>query len=507
MRQGHRPFAAALRRRPVLEVELLERRLVPSAVPRPDHVVIVIEENHSYSEIIGSPAAPYINSLAQQGALITNSLAVMHPSEPNYLDLFSGSNQGVTDDSVPHSFSAPNLASELLSAGFSFGGYSESLPYPGFTGGSFANAYFAKHNPWVAFTNVPAADNMPFTSYFPSNYAQLPTVSIVVPNIYDDMHSGPIQQGDAWLRVNLDGYVQWARSNNSLLIVTWDEDDSSAGNHIPTLFVGPMVTPGPYGLTINHIDLLRTLEDMYGLPYAGATPNATPVTYIWQAANEKFVQALYNDFLGRSGGLPELDSWAAALPYIGRAGVAQGIKHSPEAYTRVVDSFYLQFLGRPADAGGEQGWVGFLEQGGTEEQLAAGFLSSPEYANRANELFGSADPRANFIQSLYSLLLNRTAGSDEVNHWLPILSQVGTVAVVRGFVFSTEFRNAAVRSLYGDPSLQPLPWEPFLPNLLHRFVPPRQDEISGWVNTGQDLHLLEVGFAGSEEYFASAQIR
>ena len=81
------------------------------------------------------------------------------------------------------------------------------------------------------------------------------------------------------------------------------------------------------------------------------------------------------------------------------------------------------------------------------------------------------------------------------------------MAVVRGFVFSTEFRNAAVRSLYGDPSLQPLPWEPFLPNLLHRFVPPRQDEISGWVNTGQDLHLLEVGFAGSEEYFASAQIR
>ena len=128
----------------------------------------------------------------------------MHPSEPNYLDLFSGSNQGVTDDSVPHSFSAPNLASELLSAGFSFGGYSESLPYPGFTGGSFANAYFAKHNPWVAFTNVPAADNMPFTGYFPSNYAQLPTVSIVVPNIYDDMHSGPIQQGDAWLRANPD---------------------------------------------------------------------------------------------------------------------------------------------------------------------------------------------------------------------------------------------------------------------------------------------------------------
>jgi hypothetical protein len=87
------------------------------------------------------------------------------------------------------------------------------------------------------------------------------------------------------------------------------------------------------------------------------------------------------------------------------------------------------------------------------------------------------------------------------------LSKVGKMAVVRGFVFSTEFRSAAVRSLYGDPSLQPLPWEPFLPNLLHRFTPPGQGEISGWVNTGQDLQLMEVGFAGSEEYFASAQIR
>ena len=65
-----------------------------NGVPRPDHVVIVIEENHSYSEIIGSSAAPYINSLAAQGALFTQSHATTHPSQPNYLHLFSGSNQG-----------------------------------------------------------------------------------------------------------------------------------------------------------------------------------------------------------------------------------------------------------------------------------------------------------------------------------------------------------------------------------------------------------------------------
>src|SRR5438445_12766885 len=92
--------------RPVLEP--LEDRAVPTStisLPTPSHVVIVIEENHSFADIIGSPSAPYINSLAQQGALMTQSFAVEHPSQPNYLDLFSGSNQGVTDNSVPHTFS------------------------------------------------------------------------------------------------------------------------------------------------------------------------------------------------------------------------------------------------------------------------------------------------------------------------------------------------------------------------------------------------------------------
>ncbi len=85
------------------------RAPVAKGVPRPDHVVIVIEENHSYSEIIGSSSAPYINSLAAQGALFTQSYAITHPSQPNYLDLFSGSNQGVTDDSCPHYFMTANL--------------------------------------------------------------------------------------------------------------------------------------------------------------------------------------------------------------------------------------------------------------------------------------------------------------------------------------------------------------------------------------------------------------
>ncbi len=95
-----------------------------TAIPHPSHVVLVIEENHSYSDIIGSSSAPYINSLAQQGALFTSSFAITHPSEPNYLALFSGSTQGLSDDSCPHTFSGPDLGGELIAASDTFSGYS-----------------------------------------------------------------------------------------------------------------------------------------------------------------------------------------------------------------------------------------------------------------------------------------------------------------------------------------------------------------------------------------------
>jgi hypothetical protein len=250
------------------------------AIPRPNHVVIVVEENHSYNEIIGNPSAPYINSLAKQGANFTASFGVEHPSQPNYLDLFSGSNQGVTDDSCPHTFSTANLGSNLLAAGFTFGGYSEDMPSVGYTGCNY-NKYYRKHNPWVNFTNIPSSTNMPFTS-FPSNFNNLPTISFVIPNQNNDMHDGSISQADTWLKQHLDSYVQWAKTNNSLLIVTWDEDDHTLNNQIPTIFVGPMVKPGNYYEQINHFNVLRTLEDMYGLPYVGKSSTATPITDIWQ---------------------------------------------------------------------------------------------------------------------------------------------------------------------------------------------------------------------------------
>lgn len=246
----------------------------------PDHVVIVLEENHSYSEIIGSSAAPYINSLATQGALLTQSFAIAHPSQPNYLALFSGSTQGITDDSCPHTFSGSTLETELLAAGKTFAAYSEGLPQ---TGSSVCSAgeYARKHSPWSDFSQDNANNSRPFTS-FPSDFSKLPLVSFVIPDLDNDMHDGTIQQADAWLQTNLSAYVSWAINNNSLLIVTWDEDDGSENNHVPTIFVGEATKGGQYSETINHYSVLRTIENFYGLPALANAANATPITDIWK---------------------------------------------------------------------------------------------------------------------------------------------------------------------------------------------------------------------------------
>jgi len=246
----------------------------------PSHVVIVMEENHAYQDIIGSPLAPYINSLAHSGASFTNSFAISHPSLPNYLALFSGSDEGVTDDFCPRTFSKPTLESELIDAGKTFGGYSEGLP----SAGSLVckqDDYARKHAPWTYFANAPAANNLPFSN-FPQNYDQLPTISWVIPNLIDDMHDGTIQEADNWLKANLSGYAEWAQTHNSLLIITWDEDDKDHGNQIPTIFVGGVIKQGQYAEKINHYSVLRTLEDMYSLPRLGASAGAKPITDVWK---------------------------------------------------------------------------------------------------------------------------------------------------------------------------------------------------------------------------------
>jgi acid phosphatase len=254
-----------------------------AAVPTPAHIVIVVEENRSQSNIIGNKAAPFINQLAAHGAMMAQSFAEVHPSEPNYYALFAG-NTLVKENVCPvNAGDAPNLGSQLLAAGYTFAGFAESLPAPG-SAECRAGKYARKHVPWASFTNIPNSRSLPFSAFpAPSNYAGLPTVSMVIPNLDNDMHDGSIAQGDQWLYQNLSQYASWARANNSLLILTWDEDDNTARNQIPTVFYGANVRPGSYDEPISHYNVLSTLEQMYGLPKLGYATRAPAITDIWGA--------------------------------------------------------------------------------------------------------------------------------------------------------------------------------------------------------------------------------
>jgi phosphatidylinositol-3-phosphatase len=279
----------------------------PSRLPKYDHIVIVVEENKDYTDIIGNDSAPYINELRQQGANFTQMYAEEHNSEGNYFWLFCGSNLGVGfDDRIPTElFLDSNLGQQLIDHKKSFKGYSEDLPSIGSSIGVVTKnkeqIYGRKHVPWVSFANLPQGttpvDSCNLTwKDFPANFNNLPTVSFVIPNLQNDMHNGSfvssIKRGDEWLKKNIDPYYQWAKTHNSLLIVTFDEcnnltvmtglTDPAAipntdegvvrQNRIVTIFAGARIKPGDYreDKGVTHVNILRTLEAMYGLPKSGA---------------------------------------------------------------------------------------------------------------------------------------------------------------------------------------------------------------------------------------------
>ncbi|WP_439943582.1 alkaline phosphatase family protein [Streptomyces sp. BBFR115] len=254
-----------------------------TGVPTPDHVVVVVFENHAYNQVIDSSSAPYLNSLKSGGANLTQSYAETHPSQPNYFALFSGSTQGVTDDScyTPGFSSAANLASEQLAAGRTWASYNETLPSQGSTTCS-SGKYARKHNPWFGFGNVPTSSAKTFAQ-FPTDYSALPQLSFVIPNLCSDMHDCSVSTGDTWLKNNLGAYATWAKTHNSLLVVTFDEDNRLSGNRIPTVLYGQPVAAGTTSsTTYNHYDLLRTLEDTQRLTtHAGNAANAHDITGIW----------------------------------------------------------------------------------------------------------------------------------------------------------------------------------------------------------------------------------
>ena len=273
------------------------------------HVMVIMMENESSTDIFNTGDAPNTTALAQDYGLATNSYSIGHPSEPNYLEMISGSNWGVTADDTPAqaaiSSSVPTLANQLETAGISWRGYLESMPSAGYTGGDTGgpdayggNYYFQHHNPFVYFpavTSLADFDNnvVPLTSV-PGITSDLdasnaPDFVWVTPNTTDDMHDGPALPdgatvptvGDAWL-ANFVGNIQsttWYAAGGKI-VVQWDESGENSvaglgtageggGGQIPTLVISAALQSAPQqdSTPVNTAGVLHSVEQIYGLSY------------------------------------------------------------------------------------------------------------------------------------------------------------------------------------------------------------------------------------------------
>jgi acid phosphatase len=238
-------------------------------------VVVVVEENHGYSSVIGSSAMPYLNSLATQYGLATQYYADTHPSIGNYFMMTAG--QIITNnDSYSSTVSADNIVRHLLTGGKTWKSYAESIPSAGYTGGD-TGLYARKHNPLSFFSDVVNSsvqkmNLVPFTQFTADlNANQLPDYSFVVPNLQNDAHDGTLNQADAWLQTNIAPLIANPQfQKNGLLIIVFDEaedtDAAHGGGHIALVAIGPAVKHGFQSPTLyQHENLLKTVAAYLGI--------------------------------------------------------------------------------------------------------------------------------------------------------------------------------------------------------------------------------------------------
>jgi phosphatidylinositol-3-phosphatase len=237
------------------------------------HIVWIVMENKAYDQIIGNPAAPYENDLAERCGLATAYRAVAHPSLPNYIALTSGATQGIVDDDPPsvHPLASPSIFSQL---GSDWKSLQESMPNPCDLGSS--GTYAVKHNPAAYFTKIRRVCGSRDVPLGPSPDLSA-KFTLLTPNLCHDMHDCPVETGDRWLTTFLPKVLaspEYAEGSTAVF-VTYDEDDGSADNHVATLVIAPPVPAGARSpVPFTHYSLLRTTEELLGLSTLGAAREA-----------------------------------------------------------------------------------------------------------------------------------------------------------------------------------------------------------------------------------------
>jgi acid phosphatase len=258
----------------------------PLSVPASNHVFLLVEENHRYSDVIGSGAMPYLSSLASKYGLATQYYANTHPSIGNYFMLTTG--QILTNnDSDCGTYSSDNIVRHLIAAGKTWKSYAQSLPSVGYTGCD-TGAYVKRHNPFSYFNDVADSSSeklnlVPFTQ-FPTDLAndQLPQFSFIVPDVNNDAHNGTLAQADTWLQQNIAPLLSSsAFQTDGILIIVFDEaetaDTQGGGGHVPAVVIGPKVKPGYVSTTTyQHQSTLRTLLEALGLDTSLGAASSAP---------------------------------------------------------------------------------------------------------------------------------------------------------------------------------------------------------------------------------------
>jgi hypothetical protein len=256
-------------------------------VPASKHVVMVLEENHSYSSVIGSSSMPYLNSLAKKYTLATNYYANTHPSIGNYFMLTTG--QKITNnDGYSLTVSADNIVRRIITAGKTWKSYAESLPSTGYIGGD-SGLYSKHHNPFAYFSDVVNSSNqrqhlVSFTQFKTDRTNnQLPDYSFVIPNMCNDAHSCSLATADNWLSTNIKPLLStppFQTGGDGILMIVFDEsyasDAAHGGGHVSMVVVGPKVKRGLRLTTFyQHQSALKTALKAMGISsYPGASSSA-----------------------------------------------------------------------------------------------------------------------------------------------------------------------------------------------------------------------------------------
>ena len=229
-----------------------------------DHIVIVMFENSSHATAI---AQKNFRAFAERGMYLANMHGEDHPSQPNYIALVSGSRQGVRNDKS-YDIKAPTIAELIEAKGLTWRTYAEGYPGNCFAGNK--GLYVRKHNPLISFPKVRAQSCANFVNADKFGTEPLPNLTYYIPNLENDGHNTGVAYADAWFgRTFMPLLNNPAFMNNTLLIVTFDEDDGTPQNQIYTALVGAMVKPSVNRTAHNHYSILKLIEDNWGLGNLG----------------------------------------------------------------------------------------------------------------------------------------------------------------------------------------------------------------------------------------------